>query len=55
MDTVFANVPTSTRTFWVYNRSGANVRLSSVRLAGGNQQGYRVNVDGTYLSAESER
>ncbi len=53
MDTVFANVPTSTRTFWVYNRSGTNVRLSSVRLAGGNQQGYRVNVDGTYLSAES--
>ena len=24
-----------------------------VRLAGGNQQGYRVNVDGTYLSSES--
>lgn len=53
MDTVFANVPTSTRTFWVYNRSESNVRLSSVRLAGGNQQGYRVNVDGTYLSSES--
>jgi len=53
MDTVFANIPTSTRTFWVYNRSESNVRLSSVRLAGGNQQGYRVNVDGTYLSPES--
>ena len=53
MDTVFANIPTSTRTFWVYNRSESNVRLSSVRLAGGNQQGYRVNVDGTYLSSES--
>ena len=53
MDTVFANVPTSTRSFWVYNRSASNVRLASVRLAGGNQQGFRVNVDGTYLRAET--
>lgn len=53
MDTVFANVPSSTRSFWVYNRSQNNVRLSSVRLVGGNQHGFRVNVGGTYLSAES--
>lgn len=50
MDTVFSTVPTSTRTFWVYNKSGDGIRCSKVRLAAGNQSGFRVNVDGEYLS-----
>lgn len=50
MDTVFSTVPTSTRTFWVYNRSGDGIRCVNVRLANGNQTGFRVNVDGEYLS-----
>lgn len=50
VDTVFATVPSSTRTFWVYNRSGDGIRCASVRLANGNQTGFRVNVDGEYLS-----
>jgi len=49
LDTVFSTVPTSTHTFWVYNNSGDGLRLSNVRLQRGNQSGYRVNVDGTYL------
>ncbi len=49
MDTVFSNVPSSTKSFWVYNRSGKGIRLASVRLKAGNQAGFRVNVDGTYL------
>ena len=49
MDTVFSNVASSTYTFWVYNRSGDGLRLSSVRLKNGNQTGFRVNVDGSYL------
>lgn len=49
MDTVFSKIPTSTRTFWVYNKSGDGLRCTNVRLARGNQTGYRVNVDGTYL------
>ncbi len=49
MDTVFSRVPTSTRTFWIYNRSGSGIRCSQVRLKKGNQTGFRVNVDGTYL------
>jgi len=53
MDTVFSTVPTSTRTFWVYNRSGDGIRCSKVRLASGNQTGFRVNVDGEYLSQAS--
>ena len=49
MDTVFSTVGSSTYTFWVYNYSGDGIRLSSVRLKNGNQTGFRVNVDGSYL------
>lgn len=50
MDTVFSTVPTSTRSFWVYNKSGDGLRCTNIRLANGNQTGFRVNVDGEYLS-----
>ena len=50
MDTVFSTVPTAMRSFWVYNRSGDGIRCVNVRLANGNQTGFRVNVDGEYLS-----
>ena len=53
LDTTFSNVPTSTKTFWVYNKSGDGLRLTNVRLAQGNQTGFRVNVDGVELSAEN--
>lgn len=53
MDTVFSTVPSSTRTFWVYNKSGDGIRCTKVRLASGNQTGFRVNVDGEYLSPTS--
>jgi hypothetical protein len=46
MDTVFSNVPTATRSFWVYNHSGEGLRCSSVRLEQGATTGFRVNVDG---------
>ena len=49
MDTVFSNTGSSTYTFWVYNRTDKGIRLSSVRLKNGNQTGFRVNVDGSYL------
>ena len=52
LDTVFSTVPSSTRSFWVYNRSGDGLRCTSVRLEGGNQSGFRVNVDGVYLSPD---
>ena len=51
LDTFFSSVPTSTRTFWVYNRSGAGLRLTNVRLSQGNQTGFRVNVSGDELNA----
>ena len=53
LDTTFSRVPTTTRTFWVYNRSGDGVRCTSVRLRKGNQTGFRVNVDGMYLGQAS--
>lgn len=53
MDTVFSRVPTSTKTFWVYNKSGNGIRCTNVRLSHGNQSGFRVNVDGVYLSSTS--
>jgi len=49
LDTVFSTVPSATRSFWVYNRSGDGIRCTSVRLERGNQTGFRVNVDGAYL------
>ena len=53
LDTTFSNDPTSTKTFSVYNKSGNGLRLTNVRLAQGNQTGFRVNVDGVELSAEN--
>ncbi len=49
LDTVFSNVGSSTYSFWVYNFSSDGIRLQSVRLRQGNQTGFRVNVDGSYL------
>ena len=49
LDTMFSTVPSSTRSFWVYNKSGDGIRCTSVRLERGNQSGFRVNVDGQYL------
>jgi hypothetical protein len=37
LDTVFSKVPTTTKTFWVYNKSGDGIRCSNIRLANGNQ------------------
>ncbi len=49
MDTVFSTVPSSIKTFWIYNKSGDGIRCSSVRLIRGKQSGFRVNIDGIYL------
>ena len=49
MDTIFSTVGSRTYDFWVYNRSKSGLRLRSVRLLQGNQTGFRVNVDGSYL------
>lgn len=49
MDTVFSNVGSRTYSFWVFNHGDDGIRIGTVRLRNGNQTGFRVNVDGTYL------
>ena len=49
MDTIFSTVPSRPYDLWVYNRSNDGLRLNTVRLRHGNQTGFRVNVDGSYL------
>ena len=50
MDTLFAQVPSSTYSFWVQNHSGDGLRLRTVRLERAGQSGFRANVDGTFLN-----
>jgi hypothetical protein len=52
IDTVFSNVPSTTRSLWVFNHSGDGLRCQSVRLVRGGESGFRVNVDGVYLGEE---
>ena len=53
LDTIFSTVPSSTRSFWVYNKTSHGLRCKNIRLDNGNQVGFRANVDGTYLSPAS--
>ena len=50
LDTLFAEVPSVTYTFWIYNRASDGLRISTARLEKGNQTGFRVNLDGTFLN-----
>ena len=46
LDTVFSEVPTSTRQVMVYNPNQEDLLIQSIALAGGNNSGFRINVDG---------
>jgi hypothetical protein len=45
-DTLFTSIGSPTRNLRVINRTNENVVISSVRLAGGKQSGFRLNVNG---------
>lgn len=49
LDTIFTSTPSTTKSMWVYNRSKENLRFD-IELVGGNQQGFRVNANGRFLS-----
>lgn len=49
LDTIFTSTPSTTKSMWVYNRSKENLRFD-IDLVGGNQQGFRVNANGRFLS-----
>lgn len=53
LDTCFSTIPTPHKKFLVYNNSGDGIRINNVRLKTGNQTGFRVNVNGTYLGTEN--
>lgn len=45
-DTIFTTIGSSTRFFTVHNTHNQKVKLSSIRLAGGNSSFFRLNIDG---------
>ena len=45
-DTVFTSVGSVTQTFRIINENNQKLRLSSVKLFGGNSSNYKINVDG---------
>ncbi len=54
-DTIFSGQPTGTYTFMVYNPSKKAIRIPEVRLAGGTNSPYRVNIDGMAMAGGSAR
>ncbi len=49
LDTVFTTIGSSTYSFWAYNNASDGIRIAQAYLKGGNQTGFRVNIDGAYL------
>lgn len=53
-DTLFTSIGSPTAIMKVYNRNSSSLRISSVRLAGGAEGGFRMNVDGQYADYVSD-
>lgn len=51
-DTVFTTIGSVTKRVKVYNPYDANIKISSIRLAGGKQSMFRINVDGIAGNAQ---
>ena len=45
-DTVFTTIGSATQYFTVKNPYNESIRISSIRLAGGSNSSYRLNIDG---------
>lgn len=45
-DTVFVTVGSATKNFKVFNNNNRAVKISNIRLAGGENSPYRINIDG---------
>jgi hypothetical protein len=46
-DTVFTTVGSTTQSFKIFNDNNEKIRLTEVKLSGGNSSPYKINVDGT--------
>ena len=53
LDTLFSNTSSATHQFWVYNPNRSGLRFANIRLARGNQTGFRVNVNGWPLNGNN--
>ena len=45
-DTVFTTIGSSTRKFKIYNKHNSSIKISSIKLASGNNSQFRLNVNG---------
>jgi len=45
-DTVFTTIGSATGYFMIYNRNSDALKIETIRLAGGERSGFRINVDG---------
>ena len=48
-DTLVSTLPSSTKTLFVFNNNGNGMRINTIKLEGGAESRFRVNVDGRYL------
>ena len=53
-DTVFATVGSVTQYLKVYNTHNKQINISTIRLAGGNNSNYRINIDGSPSIQEND-
>ena len=49
-DTLISTIPSSTKTLYAFNNNKDGMRISTIRLEGGERSHFRVNVDGRYLA-----
>jgi hypothetical protein len=53
-DTVFTTIGSVTQKLLVYNNNDNKVKVTSIRLAGGSQSFYKINIDGTPATSISD-
>lgn len=50
-DTVFTAIGSSTQNFKIYNKNRYDLKISSIKLAGGSSSSFKINVDGVAASS----
>lgn len=50
LDTVITSLGTPTKSFMIYNHNEKTIRISYASLQNGNESGFRINIDGIYIS-----
>lgn len=53
-DTVFTTIGSTTHQFKIYNRNNKAIKISSIKLAGGRNSNFRMNVDGVNVVSTND-